>query len=87
MANKFDVHEFDTSSQRFKAWLEKRLRSGKRDAIDNLAKRIIGDSRLPRQASKSMYEARMRQYRYSEDDIQTVLAAWLEMRTSELESE
>ncbi len=44
-------------------------------------------TRRYRQASKSMYEARMRQYRYSEDDIQTVLAAWLEMRTSELESE
>jgi glucose-6-phosphate dehydrogenase assembly protein OpcA len=85
--NEFDAYEFDTSPHRFKVWLARRFKRGKRDTIDNLAKRIIADSRIPRQASKSMYEARMRQYGYPETDISVFLAAWQEMRNEQLESE
>jgi hypothetical protein len=77
-------YTFDTTAQPLKTWLTRRLKRNQRDAIDNLAKRLIADVRLPRAASKSLYEARMRQYGYSADDISVFLAAWQEYKSAEL---
>ena len=54
------MSEYDVSVVVFKAWLRTRSKRGKRDAIDALAKRLIADSRLPAQGSKSLYLAHMR---------------------------
>ncbi len=78
------MSDYDVSVEPFIKWLEKRLKRGKRDAIDNFAKQILADSRLPRQASKSLYEAYLRANGYSADDIQTFLNAWQAFRNEQL---
>jgi hypothetical protein len=84
MSDLYEAYEFDTGVQPFKQWLEHRLRRNQRDAVAVLARRLLTDFKIPRQASKSMYAARMRQYGYSADDIRTFLAAWQEYKTAEL---
>ncbi len=61
-----------------------RLRQAKRDAIDNLARRIIDDHRIPCEASRSMHEAHLRSKGYSVEDIAVFLEAWIEMRNETL---
>ncbi len=78
------MSDYDVSVEPFIKWLEKRLKRGKRDAIDNFAKRILADSRLPRQASKNLYEAYLRANGYSADDIQTFLNACQAFRNEQL---
>ncbi len=80
MINEYDIFEFDTRQQHFKPWLERRIKRGKRDKIDKLAKRIIDDKRLPVRGSLGMFRAHLASKRYSAEDLQTFEAAWLEYR-------
>ncbi len=71
----------DTGAYPLKAWLRDRLKQGKRDAIDALAKRMIDDKRLPTHGSRSLYIAHMRaKAEYTLEDIATFNQAWQEMR-------
>lgn len=83
-ARAYAEYAFDTSTQPLKAWLQRRLKGNQRDAIDNLARRIIVDVRLPRLASLSTYRAHLTSKKYSADDLATFETAWSEMRTQQL---
>jgi hypothetical protein len=73
----------DVSAAKFKIWLISRIKQANRDAIDNLAKRIIADNRLPWQGSRSLYLARLKSKGYSAEDIATFEQAWREMRDTQ----
>lgn len=87
MIDQYDSYEFDTTPQPLIKWLEKRLRQGKRDAIDNPAKRLIADERIPRKGSLGTYRSHLSVRKYSRDDLQVFEQAWTEMKTEQLESE
>ncbi len=70
----------DTSVAQFKQWLRTRQRMARRDAVDELGKRLIKDSRIPAQGSKGLYMAHMRASGYSAEDKATFEIAWAEMR-------
>lgn len=82
-----DEYQFDVSVQRFKVWLTHRAKRGKRDGIDSFAKRLIADSMVPGQGSRSTYEAHIRSKGYAAEDITIFLLAWQEMRAEALDSE
>ncbi len=87
MIDEYDEYEFNTRQQPLVKWLEKRLKRGKRDALDRLAKRIIDDRRIPRTGSLSTYRSHLSSKKYSAEDLAVFETAWDEMRTQQLESE
>ena len=70
----------DVSTAKFKIWLISRIKQANRDAVDNLAKRIIADNRLPWKGTRSLYLAHLTSKGYSAEDIATFEQAWQEMR-------
>ena len=72
--------DYDTGAFPFKAWLRDRIRQAERDTIEQLAKSMVADSRLPAQGSKALYTAHLRAKRYDAEDIATFELAWQEMR-------
>lgn len=66
----------------FKSWLTARLRQGKRDKIDEMAKRLIEDHRIPTRGSLGLYRAHLRASGYSPEEKATFEQAWLEMSQS-----
>jgi hypothetical protein len=70
---------YDVKPQPFKAWLRTRLKQGKRDAVDALAKKLIADTRIPARGSKALYVAQLRAKGYIAD-IPIFTQAWEEMR-------
>ena len=69
----------DVEVRHFKNWLRRCLQPQDSD----FAKRFLADTRLPLHASRSMYEARLRQYKYSEEDIYLFRDAWKSMLLSQ----
>ncbi|SRR6266568_3084342 len=65
----------DTQVRHFKSWLRRNLQARDTDFF----KRFLADTRLPQHASRSRYEAFMRLYRYSEEDIYLFEEAWKDM--------
>ena len=65
----------DVQVHHFKTW----LRTHPQPEDTDFAKRFLADTRLAHHASRSMYEARMRQYKYSEEDIYLFRDAWQTM--------
>jgi hypothetical protein len=65
----------DTEARHFKTWLKKRGFHPQ----GSFAQRFLDDTRLPQHASRSLYEARLRLYRYSVEDIQTFQEYWKAM--------
>ncbi len=60
----------DTSVLPLKTWLRSRLKQAQHDPIDNLAKRILEDGRLPTRGSRGLYLAHLRSKGYSSEDAQ-----------------
>ena len=69
----------DVQVHHFKTW----LRTHPQPEDSDFAKRFLADSRLPHHASRSMYEARMRQYGYKIEDIYLFRDAWQTMLLSQ----
>lgn len=65
----------DVEVRHFKRWL--RTHDQPRDT--DFFKRFQADTRLPQFASRSLYEARLRQHGYSAEDIFLFQGAWKEM--------
>ncbi len=65
----------DTQVRHFKSWLRRHLQARDTDFF----KRFLADTRLPQHASRSRYEAFMRLYRYSDEDIYLFEEAWKDM--------
>jgi hypothetical protein len=65
----------DTQVRHFKSWLRRHAPVQDTDFF----KRFLADTRLPQHASRSMYEARLRLYHYSEEDIYLFEEAWKDM--------
>ncbi len=65
--------QHDTQVRHFKTWLRKRQQPKDSD----FAKQFLADSRLPQHASRSMYEAKLRAYNYSPEDIFLFRDLWL----------
>jgi DNA repair exonuclease SbcCD ATPase subunit len=63
----------DTQVWYFKSWLRKRPQP--KDST--FAKRFIADSRLPQHGSRALYEAKLRAYNYSAEDISLFRDLWL----------
>jgi hypothetical protein len=80
MANMTD---YDVEAVAFKAWLERRAKQGKRNAIDSLARRLSAETRIPRKASLGMYRAQLKAKGYAPEEIATFEQAWQEMRDQE----
>jgi hypothetical protein len=72
----------DTSVQPLKTWLRSRLKQAQHDPIDNLAKRILEDGRLPTRGSRGLYLAHVRSKGYSSEDAQVFEQAWREMQAN-----
>lgn len=68
-------YRLDVQVRHFKSWLRRHLQPQDSD----FAKRFLADTRLPLHASRSLYEARLRLYKYSDEDIQLFRQAWLSM--------
>ena len=65
----------DVTVQHFKPWL--RRHDQPRDT--DFFRRFLADTRLPQHASRALYEARLRLYGYSAEDIALFQGAWKEM--------
>lgn len=69
----------DVAVHHFKPWLRRHLQL----EDSTFARRFLDDTRLPHQASRSMYEARLRHYAYSDEDIFLFRDAWKTMLLSQ----
>lgn len=65
----------DHEVRHFQSWLRRQLLPQDTDFF----KRFLADTRIPRQASRAMYEARLRQYGYSAEDLDLFQSAWKDM--------
>jgi hypothetical protein len=65
----------DTQVRHFKAW----IRSHPQAQDTDFFKRFLADTRLPQHASRALYEARLRLYQYSLEDIYLFQEAWKEL--------
>lgn len=65
----------DVAVHHFKSW----LRRHPQPEDSTFARRFLDDTRLPHQTSRSMYEARLRQHTYSDEDIFLFRDAWRTM--------
>jgi hypothetical protein len=43
--------DYDVEAVAFEAWLERRAKQGKRNAIDSLARRLSAETRIPHKAT------------------------------------
>ena len=77
------MSQYDVTVEPFKAWLINRRKQAKRDAIDELGRRLVDDKRLPARGSLGLYRAHLRAKGYSVADMQTFERAWQEMRAAE----
>lgn len=75
---------YDTQAHPFKAWLRIRLKKGKRDTIDVLAKALLADTRIPAKGSKALYLAQLRAKLYPAENIAAFTQAWEEMSEQEM---
>lgn len=73
----------NTHSYPLKRWLHYRLTRARRDAIDDLAKKLIAESQLPARGSYGLYIAHLRRLEYSEDDRKLFDVLWQEMVASQ----
>jgi len=62
----------DTEARHFKMWLRKRGVHPQ----GSFAQRFLDDTRLPTHASRALYEARLKHYGYSLEDIQVFQELW-----------
>src|SRR5947209_17334879 len=65
----------DYQVRHFKSWLRKHPQAQDTD----FAKRFIADTRLPEHASRGLYGAHLRLYKYSEKDMYLFQEAWKDM--------
>jgi hypothetical protein len=63
----------DTQVRHFKSWLRKQPQPRDTD----FSKRFLADSRLPQHGSRALYEAKLRAYNYSAEDISLFRDLWL----------
>ncbi len=71
----------DTQVRHFKNW----LRTHDQPQDTDFAKRFLADSRLPKHASRGLYEAKMRSAGYSDEDMCLFQDAWKSMIAENLE--
>jgi len=69
----------DTEVRHFKSW----LRQHPQPQDSDFAHRFIADTRLPQHASRAMYEAKLRTYNYSTEDIHLFEEMWKNMLFSQ----
>jgi hypothetical protein len=69
----------DTQVRHFKPWLRRHTQAHDTDFF----KRFLADTRLPQHASRSIYEARMRLYHYSKEDLYLFEETWKDMLCKE----
>jgi endogenous inhibitor of DNA gyrase (YacG/DUF329 family) len=69
----------DVVVRHFKNWLRRHPQPEDTD----FAKRVLADTRLPLHATRSLYEARLRLYKYSEEDIALFRDVWKTMLLSQ----
>jgi len=62
----------DTEARHFKTWLRKQGLHPQ----GSFAERFLNDTRLPTHASRALYEARLKHYGYSLEDIQVFQEHW-----------
>lgn len=68
----------DYQVRHFKGWLRKHPQATSISYTD-FFKRFLTDTRLPQHASRSWYEAQLRLYKYSSEDIYLFQEAWKDM--------
>jgi len=65
----------DTEVRHFKSWLRKHPQPSESDFFQ----RFLTDTRLPQHSSRAMYEAKLKLYAYSEEDIHLFEETWKDM--------
>lgn len=65
----------DTEVRHFKSWLRKHPQPTESDFFQ----RFLTDTRLPQHASRAFYEAKLRAYAYSEEDVHLFEETWKDM--------